>query len=177
MFKYAFKIPVLAAAGINLWCTWHYSSSVQCVLVVDCLIDHNILLSVSNRWTSLSLLLLLPIRLYFKNRSFCINFFHKVFRFLLAHRFSTHWFRLNLQVPEGWLNEEVHLVWDSLTEAMVWKNGEPVQVKLHQYLWETLEGVHSGFQVRSWASVMLSIIHSAHENALSWCLSFCFMFL
>jgi alpha-mannosidase len=40
---------------------------------------------------------------------------------------STHWFRLQLNIPEDWLGEEVRLVWDSTTEAMVWKDGKPVQ--------------------------------------------------
>jgi len=31
-------------------------------------------------------------------------------------------------MPEGWVGEEVRLVWNSMTEAMVWKNGEPMQV-------------------------------------------------
>jgi len=43
-------------------------------------------------------------------------------------RWSVHWFKLELDIPECWLEEEVRLQWDSVTEAMVWKNGEPVQV-------------------------------------------------
>jgi len=35
---------------------------------------------------------------------------------------------LELEIPKSWLGEEVRLVWDSMTEAMVWKNGEPMQV-------------------------------------------------
>ena len=46
---------------------------------------------------------------------------------------STHWFRLKIDVPESWIDEEVHLVWDSGTEAMVWKNGEPLQVVINQF--------------------------------------------
>ena len=46
-------------------------------------------------------------------------------------RFSTHWFRLKIEIPAGWDDEEVHLVWDSSTEAMVWKDGEPLQVRVH----------------------------------------------
>jgi len=43
-------------------------------------------------------------------------------------RWNTHWFRLELDVPEEWLGEGVRLVWNSMTEAMVWKNAEPMQV-------------------------------------------------
>ena len=43
-------------------------------------------------------------------------------------RWSTHWFKLELEVPDSWIGEEVRLIWDAMTEAMVWKNGEPVQV-------------------------------------------------
>jgi len=35
---------------------------------------------------------------------------------------------LELEIPEGWIGEEVRLIWDSTSEAMVWKNGEPLQV-------------------------------------------------
>jgi len=41
---------------------------------------------------------------------------------------STHWFRLQLDVPESWIGEEVRLVWDTpVTEALVWKDGKPLQ--------------------------------------------------
>jgi len=35
---------------------------------------------------------------------------------------------LELEIPAEWIGEEVRLIWDLMTEAMVWKNGEPVQV-------------------------------------------------
>ena len=43
-------------------------------------------------------------------------------------RWSTHWFRLDLEIPDSWIGKEVKLLWDSMTEALVWKNGQPVQV-------------------------------------------------
>jgi len=46
----------------------------------------------------------------------------------LVGRWSTHWFKLELELPDGWIGEEVRLIWDSMTQAMVWKNGEPLQV-------------------------------------------------
>lgn len=43
---------------------------------------------------------------------------------------STHWFRVEYEIPAEWKGEEVHLVWDSGTEAMVWKDGAPLQVTM-----------------------------------------------
>ncbi|GAB1610945.1 alpha-mannosidase 2C1-like [Argonauta hians] len=40
---------------------------------------------------------------------------------------STHWFCLEVTVPEAWISEEVYLLWKSGSEAMVWQNGEPMQ--------------------------------------------------
>ena len=43
---------------------------------------------------------------------------------------STHWFKVEVVVPtsEEWVDKEVHFVWDSCSEAMVWVDGAPVQV-------------------------------------------------
>jgi len=62
-------------------------------------------------------------------------------------RWSTHWFKLELEIPEGWIGEEVRLIWDSTSEAMVWKNGEPLQVvflqcvSLREFTDENLNGI------------------------------------
>jgi alpha-mannosidase len=40
---------------------------------------------------------------------------------------STHWFRLSTEIPAGWQGREVHLLWDSSSEACVWQAGVPVQ--------------------------------------------------
>ncbi|KAK3867170.1 hypothetical protein Pcinc_027352 [Petrolisthes cinctipes] len=41
---------------------------------------------------------------------------------------STHWFRLEIHVPEEWVGQEVWLRWNSQTEAMLWsQDGEPLQ--------------------------------------------------
>ncbi|KAK0052625.1 alpha-mannosidase 2C1-like isoform X1 [Biomphalaria pfeifferi] len=40
---------------------------------------------------------------------------------------STHWFELKLNIPASWKEKEVHLLWNSGTEALVWVNGEPQQ--------------------------------------------------
>ncbi|KAG0213254.1 Glycoside hydrolase, 38 vacuolar alpha mannosidase [Mortierella sp. GBA30] len=41
---------------------------------------------------------------------------------------STHWFRLHVQVPQDWTGEQVELLWDSNSEAMVWSTeGVPRQ--------------------------------------------------
>lgn len=40
---------------------------------------------------------------------------------------STHWFRVEVDVPGSWAGHEVVLVWDSEAEALVWQDGEPLQ--------------------------------------------------
>jgi alpha-mannosidase len=40
---------------------------------------------------------------------------------------STHWFRVEIEIPTAWAGREVHLLWDSCSEAQVWKDGQPVQ--------------------------------------------------
>lgn len=40
---------------------------------------------------------------------------------------STHWFRVAIKIPPGWQGQEVHLLWDSSSEACVWQAGIPVQ--------------------------------------------------
>ncbi|KAF9158517.1 Glycoside hydrolase, 38 vacuolar alpha mannosidase [Actinomortierella ambigua] len=41
---------------------------------------------------------------------------------------STHWFKLSIDVPKEWAGQPVELLWDSNSEAMVWStNGIPLQ--------------------------------------------------
>lgn len=40
---------------------------------------------------------------------------------------STHWLRVEFTIPAGWAGREVHLLWDSSTEACVWQDGQPQQ--------------------------------------------------
>jgi alpha-mannosidase len=40
---------------------------------------------------------------------------------------ATTWFKLDISVPLHWRNQEVHLLWDSFSEACVWHKGVPVQ--------------------------------------------------
>jgi alpha-mannosidase len=40
---------------------------------------------------------------------------------------STHWFRVEIQIPTGWKGREVHFLWDSSSEAEVYLDGEPMQ--------------------------------------------------
>ena len=41
---------------------------------------------------------------------------------------STHWVRVEIDIPKEWKNHEVHLLWDSTSEAMVWTpDGHPMQ--------------------------------------------------
>lgn len=39
----------------------------------------------------------------------------------------TCWFKVSLQIPVSWTAKEVHLLWESDGEAMVWRDGQPVQ--------------------------------------------------
>ena len=40
---------------------------------------------------------------------------------------STHWFKVDITIPTDWAGEEVHLLWDSSSEACVWADGVPQQ--------------------------------------------------
>uniref|UniRef100_A0A8C5BU47 alpha-mannosidase n=1 Tax=Gadus morhua TaxID=8049 RepID=A0A8C5BU47_GADMO len=39
----------------------------------------------------------------------------------------TCWFKVILRIPESWRGKEVHLLWESDGEAMVWRDEQPVQ--------------------------------------------------
>uniref|UniRef100_A0A8C0TH60 alpha-mannosidase n=1 Tax=Canis lupus familiaris TaxID=9615 RepID=A0A8C0TH60_CANLF len=39
----------------------------------------------------------------------------------------TCWFRVELTIPEAWVGQEVHLLWESDGEGLVWRDGQPVQ--------------------------------------------------
>uniref|UniRef100_A0A3B4X3M8 Alpha-mannosidase 2C1-like n=1 Tax=Seriola lalandi dorsalis TaxID=1841481 RepID=A0A3B4X3M8_SERLL len=39
----------------------------------------------------------------------------------------TCWFKVTLKIPESWRGKEVHLLWECDGEAMVWRDGQPVQ--------------------------------------------------
>ncbi|XP_038562144.1 alpha-mannosidase 2C1 [Micropterus salmoides] len=39
----------------------------------------------------------------------------------------TCWFKVTLKIPESWKGKEVHLLWESDGEAMVWRDEQPVQ--------------------------------------------------
>ncbi len=40
---------------------------------------------------------------------------------------STHWFRVEIDIPTAWAGREVHFLWDSSSEAEVWQDGKPMQ--------------------------------------------------
>lgn len=40
---------------------------------------------------------------------------------------STHWFRVELEIPQAWAGQEVHFLWDSCSEATIWEDGKPLQ--------------------------------------------------
>uniref|UniRef100_A0A669D8L5 alpha-mannosidase n=1 Tax=Oreochromis niloticus TaxID=8128 RepID=A0A669D8L5_ORENI len=45
----------------------------------------------------------------------------------LRGRWWTCWFKATLKIPESWRGKEVHLLWESDGEAMVWRDEQPVQ--------------------------------------------------
>jgi len=40
---------------------------------------------------------------------------------------STHWVRVDVQIPIEWKGYEIHLLWDSASEACLWQHGEALQ--------------------------------------------------
>ncbi len=40
---------------------------------------------------------------------------------------STHWFKVSARIPDAWAGQEVHLLWNSNSEACVWKDGRVLQ--------------------------------------------------
>lgn len=40
---------------------------------------------------------------------------------------STHWFRVEIEIPSTWAGKEVHFLWDSSSEGEVWIDGKPMQ--------------------------------------------------
>jgi alpha-mannosidase len=49
----------------------------------------------------------------------------------VGHQFgplwSTHWVRVDIEIPEDWGGHEVHFLWDSSSEACIWQDGQPMQ--------------------------------------------------
>jgi alpha-mannosidase len=46
---------------------------------------------------------------------------------VFAPPWSTHWFKVEVEIPPDWHGQEVHLLWDSCSEGCVWREGQPVQ--------------------------------------------------
>ncbi len=40
---------------------------------------------------------------------------------------STHWFRVEIEVPTSWAGKPVVFLWDSSSEAQIWQDGHPIQ--------------------------------------------------
>lgn len=40
---------------------------------------------------------------------------------------STHWFKVDIDVPAAWRGKEVHLLWDSVSEGQIYLDGKAVQ--------------------------------------------------
>jgi alpha-mannosidase len=40
---------------------------------------------------------------------------------------STHWFQVDIEIPEAWAGKEVHFLWDSCSEGMIWEDGKALQ--------------------------------------------------
>uniref|UniRef100_A0A670JV47 Mannosidase alpha class 2C member 1 n=1 Tax=Podarcis muralis TaxID=64176 RepID=A0A670JV47_PODMU len=45
----------------------------------------------------------------------------------LRGRWQTCWFKVDLSIPREWTGKEVHLLWESEGEGMIWRDGQPVQ--------------------------------------------------
>ncbi|KFV05117.1 Alpha-mannosidase 2C1, partial [Tauraco erythrolophus] len=45
----------------------------------------------------------------------------------LSSRWETCWFKVELSIPPAWAGQEVHFVWESDGEGMVWRDAQPVQ--------------------------------------------------
>ncbi len=45
----------------------------------------------------------------------------------LGPSWSTHWFKVDVEIPAAWAGQEVHLIWDSSSEACVWRDGQPMR--------------------------------------------------
>uniref|UniRef100_A0A8C3VF21 alpha-mannosidase n=1 Tax=Catharus ustulatus TaxID=91951 RepID=A0A8C3VF21_CATUS len=45
----------------------------------------------------------------------------------LRGRWATCWFKVELSIPSAWAGREVHFVWESDGEGMVWRDAQPVQ--------------------------------------------------
>lgn len=48
---------------------------------------------------------------------------------LFSLRWWTCWFKVQIIIPKEWSGQEVHLLWESDGEGLVWKDGMPVQVR------------------------------------------------
>ena len=46
---------------------------------------------------------------------------------VLGPAWTTHWFRVEAEIPVEWAGKEVHFLWDSSSEACVWVDGKPRQ--------------------------------------------------
>lgn len=46
---------------------------------------------------------------------------------MFCFRWSTHWFQLEIEIPDNMKGEEVHLLWNSNSETLVWHGGNPIQ--------------------------------------------------
>ncbi len=58
---------------------------------------------------------------------------------------STHWFRVSAAIPKAWRGAEVHLLWNSNSEACVWVNGQPRQGLSGAVAW--YQAVHTEYPV------------------------------
>lgn len=47
---------------------------------------------------------------------------------MLSSRWETCWFKVELSIPLAWAGREVHFIWESDGEGMVWRDAQPVQV-------------------------------------------------
>jgi alpha-mannosidase len=48
---------------------------------------------------------------------------------------STHWFKVEIQVPTDWAGREVHFLWDSSSEGQIYMDGKPMQGLTGSGIW------------------------------------------
>ena len=49
--------------------------------------------------------------------------------FITYYRWTTHWFKVEIELPPDWVGEEVRFRWNSNSEALIWIDGKPIQVR------------------------------------------------
>jgi len=60
---------------------------------------------------------------------------------------STHWVKVQAQIPDEWHGQEIHLLWDSASEACIWQNGISLQGLTGSFNGWQVEAIRREFQI------------------------------